>query len=95
MRLSAISLSIVLLTTTTTLYNNNGADAFKVGGSEGHNNDIMNKAIEDALQTKIAPVKDTMGEGEAVEGFPPLRNQILGTEVPVSFVVYVLVVSRK
>lgn len=49
--------------------------AFKVdpGG------DFMKNAVEKSLLTKIKPLQDTGSE------FPPLRNEILGTEVPCKF----------
>lgn len=55
---------------------NYGAVAFLVG-PDG-NNDLMKNAVENALQTDIKPLVDTDSGA-----FPPLRNQILGTEVPV------------
>ena len=79
MRLSAIvTLAIVLLAN-----NNNDADAFRVtpdGG--GNNNDLMKKSVEDAILTEIKPLHTT--GGGIVDLAPPVRNQILGTEVPVS-----------
>lgn len=48
------------------------AAGFKAGGPEG-NNDAMKKAVEDLIDAK--PLCE----------FPPLRNQILGTEQPCPF----------
>ncbi len=56
---------------------NDGAVAF-LAGPDG-NNDLMKSAVEKALLTDIKPLVDTDSGA-----FPPLRNQILGTEVPVS-----------
>ena len=77
MRLSAVTLAIVLLA------NNNGAVAFRVTPDGGNNNnDIMKKSVEDAILTEIKPLHTT--GGGIVDLAPPVRNQILGTEVPVS-----------
>ena len=71
MKLSAISL-ILLLTA------NRGAAGFRVG-SDG-NNDVMKKAVEEAILTVVQPLQETGSEDA-----PPLRNQILGTEAPCMF----------
>ena len=43
------------------------------------NNDLMKDAVAKALLPEVKPLRDTDSGS-----FPPLRNQILGTEVPVS-----------
>ena len=72
MKLPSISLSILLLTTAGN--RQQCASAFRVG-SEG-NAELMQKSVEDAL--KIAPPKQQ-------DARPPLRNELLGTEVPCPF----------
>ena len=54
------------------------AIAFRVG-SDG-NGDLMKKAMEEALLIH-SPVTDT---SSSAADAPPIRNKILGTEVPVS-----------
>ena len=71
MKLSSITLTFALLA-----INAQSASAFRVG-SDGPSSDIMKKQME-GLLTDIKPPTDTGDEA------PPLRNQILGTEVPVS-----------
>ena len=78
MRPSAVTLAIVLLAN-----NNKGGDAFRVTpDGSGNNNDLMKKSVEDAILTEIKPLHTT--GGGIVDLAPPVRNQILGTEVPVS-----------
>ena len=72
--LSAVTLAIALLAN-----NNKGGDAFRVTPD---NNDLMKKSVEDAILTEIKPLHTT--GGGIVHLAPPVRNQILGTEVPVS-----------
>ena len=72
--LSAVTLAIALLAN-----NNKGGDAFRVTPD---NNDLMKKSVEDAILTEIKPLHTT--GGGIVDLAPPVRNQILGTEVPVS-----------
>ena len=71
--LSAVTLAIALLAN-----NNKGGDAFRVTPD---NNDLMKKSVEDAILTEIKPLHTT---GGGIDLAPPVRNQILGTEVPVS-----------
>lgn len=71
MKLSAITLTLVLQANA----HRRGASAFRAG-SDGPNNDMMKKAVEGALRTEVKPLVDIVS--------PPLRNQILGTEAPVS-----------
>lgn len=74
MRLSVIvTLAIALLAN-----KNKGGDAFRVTPD---NNDLMKKSVEDAILTEIKPLHTT---GGGIDLAPPVRNQILGTEVPVS-----------
>jgi hypothetical protein len=69
-----MNLSIFVLTFLLAAANVN---AFRVG-SDG-NQDLMKKAVEDALlSTVMQPPVKTSTEDAA----PPLRNQLLGTEVP-------------
>ena len=68
MKLSAATFALVLFV------NLEPTVAFRVG-SDG-NSDLMKKAVEEALSVKPEITSST--------GAPPLRNQILGTEVPVS-----------
>ena len=73
MKLSAISLTLLL-----TASANRGAAGFRVG-SDG-NNDVMKKAVEEAILTVVQPLQETGSEDA-----PPLRNEILGTEAPCMF----------
>mmetsp|Transcript_29692 Transcript_29692/g.62996 ORF Transcript_29692/g.62996 Transcript_29692/m.62996 type:complete len:335 (-) Transcript_29692:426-1430(-) len=72
MNLSAIILTFVLMANAS-----RGAVGFRVG-ADG-NNDMMKKALEEALSTEVKPLQD------AVSDQPPLRNKILGTEIPCVF----------
>lgn len=56
---------------------NRFALAFRV--DPGGNNDLMKFDVENALLVQIKPVLDTGNE------FPPLRNEILGTEAPCKY----------
>ena len=80
MRLSSTTLTIVLAIATN-LSSENTVQAFKVGGSDTKNNDLMKQSVENALLTEVKPIQDTTGNGLVVE-VPPLRNELLGTEVP-------------
>ena len=72
MRMSSFALALALAAN---IYS--GAVAFIVG-PDG-NNDLMKNAVEKAFLTEIKPLMDP-----DTAAFPPLRNKILGTEVPVS-----------
>mmetsp|Transcript_37851 Transcript_37851/g.79262 ORF Transcript_37851/g.79262 Transcript_37851/m.79262 type:complete len:333 (-) Transcript_37851:427-1425(-) len=72
MKLSTTALTLLLAVASRSVV------SFRVG-SDG-NNDLMKKAIEDAILTEVKPLEDT-GSDDA----PPLRNQILGTESPCLF----------
>ena len=74
MKLSALSLTFLLASNAA---NHVVTSAFKVGDGS---NDVMKRAVEDSLLTEIKPLQETGGD-EA----PPLRNEILGTEVPCMF----------
>jgi ubiquinone/menaquinone biosynthesis C-methylase UbiE len=65
-----------LSTIALTLLLSANANGFRVG-SDGNNNDLMKQALEDL----ITEVKPLVGE----DASPPLRNQVLGTEVPCMF----------
>ena len=65
-----------LSTIALTLLLSANANGFRVG-SDGNNNDVMKQALEDL----ITEVKPLVGE----DASPPLRNQVLGTEVPCMF----------
>ena len=80
MRLSSTTLTIVLAIANN-LCSENTAQAFKVGGSDTKNNDLMKQSVENALLTEVKPIQDTTGNGLVVE-VPPLRNELLGLEVP-------------
>lgn len=69
MKLSSLSLALALM------INSCNVVAFKVdpGG------DFVKNSIENSLLTEIKPLQDTGNE------FPPLRNEILGTEVPCKY----------
>jgi ubiquinone/menaquinone biosynthesis C-methylase UbiE len=72
MKLSAVSLAVVLANAS------RSALGFQV--RPDGNDKMMQKAVEEALLTTVkAP------EGASGEEFPPLRNQVLGTEVPCMF----------
>jgi hypothetical protein len=72
MRISSFALAFALVAN---LYS--GAVAFLIGPDGS--NDLMKNAVEKAFLTEVKPLKDT-----DTAAFPPLRNKILGTEVPVS-----------
>ena len=78
MKLSALSITFLLASNAA---NHIVTSAFKVG--DGSSNDVMKRAVEDALLTEIKPLQET-GDGED-EAAPPLRNEILGTEAPCMF----------
>ena len=78
MRLSSATLTIVLAIATDLSFD---AQAFKVGGPDTKNNDLMKQSVENALLTEVKPIQDTTGNGLVVE-VPPLRNELLGLEVP-------------
>ena len=71
MKLSSLSLALAVMINNSC----NVITAFKVdpGG------DFMKNSIENSLLTEIKPLQDTGNE------FPPLRNEILGTEVPCKY----------
>lgn len=71
MRISSFTLALALAAN---LYS--GAVAFLVGPDGS--NDLMKNAVEKAFLTEVKPLKDT-----DTAAFPPLKNKILGTEVPV------------
>jgi hypothetical protein len=72
MKISSFALSLALAAN---VYS--GAIAFIVG-PDGDNY-LTQNALEKALLTEVKPLEDTN-----TDAFPPLRNKILGTEVPVS-----------
>jgi ubiquinone/menaquinone biosynthesis C-methylase UbiE len=76
MKLSALSLTLVLAA-------NRVAIGFRVG-SDG-NNDIMKKAVEDALLTTEVKSPISLADSPSKDASPPLQNKILGTEVPCMF----------
>ena len=78
MRLSSTTLTIVLAIATNLSFD---VQAFKVGGPDTKNNDLMKQSVENALLTEVKPIQDTTGNGLVVE-VPPLRNELLGLEVP-------------
>lgn len=72
MKLSTITLAL------TQFLGFNSIIAFRVG-SDG-NGDLMKKALEDALLVKPPDTDTTSSAADS----PPIRNKILGVEVPVS-----------
>mmetsp|Transcript_27542 Transcript_27542/g.46892 ORF Transcript_27542/g.46892 Transcript_27542/m.46892 type:complete len:336 (-) Transcript_27542:354-1361(-) len=72
MKLSAIALSLVLMADV------NGVFGFRAG-TDG-TNDVMKKAVEDLI-TEVKPLEVEKPSGVQ----PPIRNQVLGTEVPCVF----------
>jgi hypothetical protein len=72
MKLSTITLALVQFVNI-----RSSAVAFRVG-SDG-NGDLMKKALEEAL---LVDSQETISTTSA--DAPPIRNKILGTEVPVS-----------
>jgi len=72
MKISSFALALALTANVIS-----GTVAF-ISGPDG-NNDLMKDAVAKALLPEVKPLRDTDSRS-----FPPLRNQILGTEVPVS-----------
>lgn len=72
MKISSFALALALTANVIS-----GTVAF-ISGPDG-NNDLMKDAVAKALLPEVKPLRDTDSGS-----FPPLRNKILGTEVPVS-----------